>query len=53
MNGFKKFDETKSPRKSFYSLLRDEYVSNEDYEIFEMKTVGDYHNSYLETDVFC
>ena len=53
MNGFKKFVDTKSLRKSFYSLLRDEHVSNEDYEISEIKTMGDYHNSYLETDVFC
>ena len=39
-------------KKSFCILLRDQHVSNEDYGIFEMKTViEDYHGLYLKTDV--
>ena len=46
-------------KKSCFSLLKDEYVRDEDYEHakkmmneFRMKTVGDYHDFYLK-QMFC
>ena len=46
------------PKEAFYSKLSDENVSDEDYKHavnvwnnFGCKTLGDYHNLYLKTDV--
>jgi hypothetical protein len=46
------------PREAFYSRLTDEEVSCENYEHacrvwteFDMKNMGDYHDTYLTTDV--
>ena len=46
------------PKKAFYSKLNGEGITDEDYEhakkvwdVFEMKTLQDYHNLYNETDV--
>ena len=45
------------PKKSFYSELNLEDISNKDYlyaqkvwDIFEMRNLGEYHDLYLETD---
>jgi len=53
-----KLDEKQLPEKAFYSKLIDSVISDEDYEhtqkvwqYFDMKTVRDYHNLYLKTDV--
>ena len=54
-----KLDETKlPPKEAFYSKLNDEDISHEDYEhaqkvwkVFGMKTMRDYHDLYLKTDV--
>ena len=59
MNSFKKFNETKLPSKSkFFSSLKDKNISEKDYEkakniwnTFEIKTLGEYHDLYLKTDV--
>ena len=59
MNGFEKFDESQLLEKeNFYSSLRDERVSDKDYEHaeqiwreLEIKTMRDYHDLYLKTDV--
>ena len=59
MNSIEKFDETKLPDKDkFYSKLNYCDISDEDYEHakkvwceFEMKTMGDYHDLYLKSDV--
>lgn len=59
MDSIEKFDETKLPTKeAFYSRLNECYISDEDYELakkvwkeFEMKTMGDYHDLYLKSDV--
>ena len=59
MDSFKKFDETILPNKEdFYSILNDTHISNEDYkhaqkvwDAFKLKTMGEYHNLYLKTDV--
>ncbi|XP_020912011.1 uncharacterized protein LOC110249773 [Exaiptasia diaphana] len=46
------------PKEAFYSRLNDTDISEEDYqhaqkvwEAFEMKTMRDYHDLYLESDV--
>ena len=54
-----RFEENKlPPKEAFYSRLTGEGISNEDYknakkvwDVFEMKTLQDYHNLYNETDV--
>ena len=59
MDSFKKFDEVNlPPKEAFYSKLNGEGVSDEDYQhaqnvwkTFNMKTMGDYHDLYLKTDV--
>ena len=59
MDSLERFKENKlPPKKSFYSRLIGEDISNEDYahakkvwEIFEMEHFQDYHNLYNETDV--
>ena len=59
MVSFKKFSENKLPDKSkFFTSLKDECISENDYQrannvwnAFKMKTVTDYHDLYLITDV--
>ena len=54
-----KFLETSLPPKTmFYSQLTKSHISNDDYEyakqvweILNIKTLGEYHNIYLKTDV--
>ncbi|CAJ0836806.1 8130_t:CDS:1, partial [Entrophospora sp. SA101] len=58
-NSWDKFKKTALPRrKDFYSLLNQQNISKADYtyaqevwQKFEMKTFGEYHDLYLETDV--
>ena len=59
MNNFKKFNETKlSSKDKFFSSLKNEGISEKDYEkakniwnTFKIKTLGEYHELYLKTDV--
>ena len=59
MDSFKKFDETELPsRDKFFSSLRSESISEEDYEraknvwnTFCIKNLGEYQDLYLKTDV--
>ncbi|XP_057299328.1 uncharacterized protein LOC130629953 [Hydractinia symbiolongicarpus] len=59
MDSFEKFDETQLPyQRDFYSLLIDEYITDEQYKHakrvwkkFELKTMRDYHDLYLKSDV--
>ena len=59
MSSFDRLGETALPSKdSFYSSLAGEHISDEEYtraqvvlEAFDMKTMGDYHDLYLDTDV--
>ena len=59
MDSFKKLSEEKLPDKSrFFSSLKDECISEKDYErannvwnTFKMKTMSDYHDLYLKADV--
>jgi hypothetical protein len=54
-----KFNKTSlPPKEAFYNNLKEEHISDEDYEqvqnvwrVFEMKTLGDLHNNYVLTDV--
>ena len=59
VNSLEKFKETKLPPiEKFYSQLNDENISQEDYDhaqnVFETlncKSLRDYHDLYLKTDV--
>ena len=59
MDSFNKFNDEQLPSKEqFYSLLNDENISDNDYlhakdifNNFKLKTMGEYHNLYLKTDV--
>ena len=58
-DGPAKLEETQlPPKEAFFSTLTGEHISDEDYahaqkvwEAFECKTLRDYHNLYLESDV--
>ena len=59
MDSWDRFKEKKLPSKEcFYSSLKEENISDEDFEhaqkiwkAFKMKTLGEYHDLYLKTDV--
>ena len=59
MDSWGRFSETRLPYKEkFYSKLNDEHITDEEYahaqtvwETFECKTLGDYHDLYVKTDV--
>ena len=54
-----RFIETRLPDKeNFYSKLNDEHITDKGYvhaqavrEAFECKTLGDYHDPYVKTDI--
>ena len=59
MDGPAKLEETQlQPKEAFFSTLSGEHIRDEDYahaqkvwEAFECKTLRDYYDLYLETDV--
>ena len=59
MDSWAKFSETSLPKKEdFYSKLNDEHIIEYEYahakkvwETFDCKTLGDYHDLYVKTDV--
>ena len=59
MDSWGRFSEAKLPDKEkFYSKLNDEHITDEEYahaqtvwDTFECKTLGDYHDLYVKTDV--
>ena len=59
VTGLDKLLETRlPPKEAFYSRLNNEDISDEDYQhavnvwnTFGCRTIGDYHNLYLKTDV--
>ena len=59
MDSWERFSETRLPDKEkFYSKLNDEHITDEEYahaktvwDAFECKTLGDYHDLYVKTDV--
>ena len=59
MDSFDRFNETKLPvQQDFYSILNNEHISDEQYkhaqnvwDTFNLKTMGDYHDLYLKSDI--
>ena len=59
MDCFDRFNETQLPEKQdFYSILNNEHISDEQYkhaqnvwDTFNLKTMGDYHDLYLKSDI--
>ena len=59
MNAFEKFNDEQLPSKEqFYSRLTEEDITNDDYnkakqiwKLFGIKSMGEYHDLYLKTDV--
>ena len=51
MNNFEKFKEELPSKEKFYSLLTGKKVSDKVWNKFEMKTMKDYHDLYLQFDV--
>ena len=59
MDSFEKFNNKQLPNKDeFYSILNNESISDEDYQhaqniwkTFKLKTMGEYHDLYLKSDV--
>ena len=59
MDSFEKFDQTELPTKEqFYGILNDQHITNGEYnhakkvwKTFNIKTVGEYHDLYLKSDV--
>ena len=60
MDSLSKFQDTELPPKElFYCQLNHSHISDEDYEhainvwnLFQMKTMRDYHDLYLKTEVW-
>ena len=59
VDSFEKFNESQLPiKKDFYSILNNQHITDEDYhhaqnvwETFNIKTMGDYHDLYLKSDI--
>ena len=59
MDSFEKFNRTELPNKDqFYSILNDQHITDDEYDhankvwnTFMIKTMGEYHDLYLVSDV--
>ena len=59
MDSFDKFNDTTLPKKDdFFSILNNEHITDQQYalaknvwETFNLKTMGDYHDLYLKSDI--
>ena len=59
MDSFDKFNKTELPTKEeFHSILSNEHITDEQYkhaqnvwDTFNLKTMGDYHDLYLKSDI--
>ena len=59
MDNFEKFNQTELPNKDqFYSILSDQHITDDEYDhakkvwnTFMIKTMGEYHDLYLVSDV--
>jgi len=59
MDSFDRFQDTRLPsKKDFYSILSGEHITDKTYQhalnvwkTFKLKTMGEYHDLYLKTDV--
>ena len=58
MDSFEKFDQTELAKEHFYSILNDLDITDDEYDhakkvwkTFKIKTMGEYHDLYLGSDV--
>ena len=58
MDSFDKFNEKLPTKEDFYSILKNENISDEDYQhaqtvwnTFKLRNMGDYHDLYLTSDI--
>ena len=58
MDSFEKFNEKLPTKEEFFSITNNEHISNKDYqhaqtvwETFKLKTMGEYHDLYLKSDI--
>ena len=58
MDSFDKFNEKLPTKEDFFSIMNNEYITDKDYqhaetvwETFNLKTMGEYHDLYLESDI--
>ena len=59
MNSFEKFEDSRLPKKEdFFSIMNNEHITDEEYQhaqtvwkTFNLKTMGEYHNLYLKSDI--
>ena len=59
MDSFEKFDQTElAAEEPFCSILNDQHITNDEYDhtkkvwkAFKIKTMGEYHDLYLGSDV--
>ena len=59
VDSFEEFNKTELPTKEdFYSILNNEHITDKQYEhaqnvwnTFKLKSMGEYHDLYLKTDV--
>ena len=58
MSCFEKFNEKLPPKEDFYSIMNNEHITNKDYKhaqtvwkTFKLKTMGEYHDLYLKSDI--
>ena len=58
MDSFDKLNEKLPTKEDFFSILNNEHITNEDYqhaqtvwETFKLKTMGEYHDLYLKSDI--
>ena len=58
MNSFDKFNEKLPTKENFFSIMNNKHISNKDYqhaktvwETFNLKTMGEYHDLYLKSDI--
>ena len=58
MDCFDKFNEKLPTKENFFSIMNNEHISNKDYKhaktvwkTFKLKTMGEYHDLYLKSDI--
>ena len=58
MESFSKFEEKLLEKHIIYNILQDKHISDEQYKhaqnvwnTFNLKTVGEYHDLYLKSDI--
>ena len=59
MDSFDKFNEELSTKEDFFSIMNNKHITDEEYEHaklawneFNLKSMGEYHDLYLESDIY-